>query len=118
MPVSTDPKELERLTSDELLELKLELEGDLSSIRTQIAAAQQKAREQGEYADSQWWLKVNWALKTKGRQCQEIQLLLRRRKTQAVKTSVESEFVTLARAKLPPEQFNSLLQEAKEHAGL
>jgi hypothetical protein len=107
-----DPKDLPTFSAEKLLELKGELEGDLASIRTQIEVAQKVARETGEYASEQWWTKVNWALRTKGRQVQTLQLELHRRKSSKTST-VEARFVTLARKRLPAAEFQALLREAQ-----
>jgi len=109
--------ELQTKTAEELLQIKLDLETDIDSIKSQIEAAQVKARETGVYADSVWWGKVKWALKSKGRQCQQIQLLLRQ-KNRAVQTGLENTFVTTARELLPPEQFQAIMDSAKARISL
>jgi len=110
------PDDLVAKSAEELLQIKLTLESDIDSIRAQIDAAQAKARETGEFADSDWWGRAKWALKSKGRQCQQIQLLLRQ-KNKAAQGSLENCFMTTARELLPAEQFQAILDTARLKVG-
>ena len=97
---------------EDLLELKLELETDLDSIRAQIDAARSKAAATGVYADADWWRKVNWAKKLKGRMCQKLQLEIRKRRDP--KDALGRAFLEVARRSLNPEVFEQLQDQALE----
>src|SRR5512142_489469 len=103
MPIIEKLPDLTDKTEDELLQMKLELEIDLDSIKAQIRVAKAKAASLGEFADPEWWRKVNWAKSLKGRLCQQIQLELHRRKDP--KTALGLAFLEVAKKCLEPDLF-------------
>ncbi len=115
MPEPSLALDLRHKSREELLRTKSFLEAELSSIRTQLDRARADARKLGRFADLSWWGKVHQALRIKGRQCQQIQLELRRFRL-AKQQSVESYFLEVARERMDPEVFQTFLETAKRRA--
>lgn len=104
-------------TTAELEALKVETEVGLARMKQQLDTAKARAREDGEYADSDWYVRTKYALRMKGLTHQQIlSELARRRKAEKATTgnSVQDRFVDICRRRLDPEFFAELLQEAKE----
>lgn len=101
---------LEGLTEEELVRLKLETDASIAHIQSQIDSARIDAQE-GEYSDRNWWKKANSARKIKGVQSQQLQHALgqlRAEKRKKNSSNFESKFIEVARRKLPPELFSEL----------
>lgn len=112
MPSTSVLLNLKGKTRAELLEQKLQLELEISKIRTQLDRARDEARHTGKYADGRWWLKTHQALRIKGKQCQQIQAVLHALRQDSLR-NLESRFVTLAKQELPEEVFRKLLEKAQ-----
>lgn len=110
-PIALDLKGKSR---DELLELKLKLDREISSIRSQITRAQAEARKSGRYADPHWWAKVQQALRIKGCQCQQVQTELGRLRRS--KKTVEAHFLDIARERMDSMNFKAYLETARRRA--
>lgn len=101
---------------NELLKYKVEIDGSSTSAQMQIDAAKGKMHSDGEYADPDWWAKVNGYKRMLGFLSQKIQLRIREvKEAQKLEASLKIEpiFMDVARQVLPYEQFNEILQRAK-----
>jgi len=108
--------ELRGKSQSELLQLKLQLEGELATIRKQLERARVEARASGKYASASWWAKANQALRRKGRQCQLVQMELHRLRQARIK-SVEGHFLDVARERMGMDpNFKSWLETARRRA--
>lgn len=107
--------EVQGKSQEELLQLKLQLEGELATIRKQLDRARVEARASGKYANPAWWAKANQALRRKGRQCQQVQMELHRLRIARIK-SVEGHFLDVARARADSANFKVWLETAKRRA--
>lgn len=108
--------DLEDICEDELIEMKEEVDQDITSIKIQIDEAKDKVID-GEYADRDWWLRVNGALRIKGRQSQQIQNAIgrvKRERKEKEQLQLERRFMNIARQELSYEVFNKILDQAKE----
>ena len=98
---------MEPLTRDELLERILLLQEEANSIKGQIQSAKAKGKP-----DQVWISKAAHALRSKNQQVQRLQMEARKLRQLEHKNRVltlESAFVSAARAKLPSEVFEELL---------
>lgn len=88
----------------------------LTGINLQIEEAQSVVySEGGEYADADWWRRVNAARRIKGRQQQAIQSALSvigKRLRAARQTTNDAKFITAAKQMLDPEVYASIWQRA------
>lgn len=108
---------LEGESEQELLDLKSDIDLDITTIRIQLSDAKAKVVTDGSYSDPEWWRKANAALKIKGRQSQQIQneLSLMRRKKQEIKAQqFERRFIDIAKKELSEEVFQKILNQARE----
>lgn len=92
--------------------MKVEVEADIDRMRGQIEDARRKAGREGIFADPVWFRNVNTALRIKGRQAQQIQAQLSALRS-ARGLLLPQTFMSVAREKLPPEQFQAVYDEAK-----
>lgn len=104
------------LSHDELREKAQRLLADIDSIKTQIDSARATAAATGEYADREWFIRANHALRVKQRQHQALLIEIGRagkaeRKARAVR--FETVFIETARELVPQEQFNTIFQLAR-----
>lgn len=100
----------------ELLGLKLALDREISSIRTQIMRVRLEARKTGHHADAAWWSKVHQALRIKGRQSQQVQKELGRLRVTRQR-SVESHFLDVVRERMEHDpNFKTWLETARRRA--
>jgi hypothetical protein len=100
----------------ELLQLKLQLEGELATIRRQLDHAKAEARASGKFANPSWWAKAHQALRRKGRQCQQVQMELGRLRKARIR-SVEGHFLDVCRERMGGDpNFKSFLETAKRRA--
>ena len=105
-------KELPK-TKDALLELRLEVQGEMDSITTQITEARRRFAAGEGGADRDWLRRAESALKHKGRMMQAIQLELSRLKGKS-SDRIESAFIEAARELLLPEVFKNVMDAAHE----
>lgn len=100
-------------TKEALLELRLEIQGDIDRINGQLADARRAAASDGDYSDADWYRRAETALRHKGRLMQRIQLeLTRLRGKQSNK--LESAFIEAARELLLPDVFQNIMDAAHE----
>lgn len=105
--------DLEGLTERDLLDLKTEIDAEITSIKMQLENARAEKISTGKYADSTWWIKANNALRIKGRQSQQIQTELGSIKSSKRKR-VNDRFVEIAKQTLSNEEFVEILKQAQE----
>lgn len=107
--------------STEDIELRLgDVTAEIAEIKAQIGKAKGIAAETGEYSDTEWFHRAQFALRLKGREHQALQLEFGRRRKEerrARNDSVERAFISVAKAKLDATTFRLLLDEALAHAG-
>jgi hypothetical protein len=112
--------DLEGISLEELQEMQEEVNRDLASIKLQITKAKSLAAVEGKYADRDWWVRVNQALKIKGRQSQQIQKaigLANKKRKQEHQLRFERRFMEIAKQELEPEVFQRIMsQVTKEMA--
>lgn len=76
-----DSVDIRRASNELLQDIKIQLEADLASIKNQIDFAKSSARS-GEYADPDWFARVNAARRHKGRQINLINAEIKQRNEQ------------------------------------
>lgn len=106
--------DLDTMSPDALLDLKLRLEEEIDDIKRQITEARAYAAAENVYADRDWYWAAVTAQRKKGRQVQAIQLALKKKKQRPRIRSVPDAFMDIARAWLPSEMFQEMFEEAKE----
>lgn len=74
-----DMVDVRQASKERLEDIKVQLEADMASIKNQIDFAKSGARV-GEYADPEWFARVNAARRHKGRQINLINAELKKRK--------------------------------------
>jgi hypothetical protein len=92
----------------------LELEASIASIKSQITAAKSKAAVYGQYADHDWFVRVNDALNHKRREHQRLQFELGRvnREIKAAGAKAfDARFIDVARKMLPKETYVAILSQ-------
>lgn len=107
--------DLEKLTIDELQDLRDDLAEDLASIGGQIDAAKWEAQATRVYADHEWFRKAAFAKRAKGAEHQRVLTEIARRKQQDRKKNANSlgeAFIDVARRRLSAEVFADLMDEA------
>ena len=113
-PNSSIILDLEGKTEEELHDMKTEVETAITSMKLQIA----EAKAAGEYADRDWWRRVNAALKIKGRQAQQLQnaigKLNRARKERNTQRPLSSFFMSVAKEKLSYELYEEIYRLARD----
>lgn len=93
-----------------------ELELDLSKIKAQLEDASMKRSTTGEYADPHWFSSARAAQRFKGAAHQRLLRRLaelKRAGRASREWSMERKFIEVARRRLEPETFDSILAEAK-----
>jgi hypothetical protein len=105
-----------KLDRVELLERKQKLDSEIADIKQQLEQARLVKHLTGQYADRDWYIRANAALRHKGQESQAIQIALSRLKTQKKERpdTLEGRFVEIARQKLADEVFTDILSEARE----
>ncbi len=93
------------------------LETEIADIKNQLRVARSKAAATGEYADHDWFCRASAALRIKGRQFNYLnreigqqEKKLRRERND----SWERRFITVAKRRLDPETYESIVEEAGE----
>ena len=86
----------------------LALQDEMTRIKDQIARAKAEVERDGKYSDSDWWARVNSALRHKGRQHQQTQLLIgeinrriRKKRAELDQWDDGRKFITAAKQILP-----------------
>jgi len=99
------PRDLSGVSIDELAELKLRFETEISGITDQIDAAKERGN-----IDRAWMKRADAARRIYGRDCQRIQIEQgRRKRTQTA--SFERRFVDAAKRRLTEDVFQGIMQE-------
>lgn len=112
------------LPDEVLLKLKLKIEHDLDRVKTQIDAAKAGVKANGEYSDPNWFARAMAANRGLGRESQAIQTELSRRKKvhkgncKAEALSFERMFMRVAKQRLQPEVYDSIIEEVHEEVGM
>ena len=110
-------QDLSKLSRTELLARKQKLDSEMADIKLQLEQARLIKHQTGQYAEREWYLRANNALRGKGLESQAIQLELSRRKEKQRNKrpdTLEGRFVEIARQKLAEEVFTDILSEARE----
>jgi len=100
--------DLQSMTRQQLLELKLLVNEEINAIKSQLEAAKTTQHQTGEYANPDWFRRANSALRIKQMQIQKIQLLLSSRR----EISLPALFMSVCEEKLDPAVFSSLKAQA------
>lgn len=95
---------------DELMEMKLEIDCEIDSIKTQLESAKVTKAVYGTYADPAWFRKATSALRIKGRQSQQIQMFLKKMKGERA-IAFEKLFIEVAQDVLDKEMYLRLIDE-------
>lgn len=106
------------MTITELNDSKSSLELSAAVMKDAIAQAQQQRRE-GEYTDPDWYRRVNFALRMKGREMQMIAREFGARKLQQKRedgSTWEHRFLEKARELLEPEIFQAIKDAVRQDA--
>lgn len=106
--------DLTGMDRQELLDLKLQVEVEMSSIKSQLAEAKGRAATEGEYSDPIWFRRAHDALRIKGRHAQQIQIELgksNRAKKDAEQLRWEKVFVDVSKELLEENIFEKLQTE-------
>ncbi len=96
-----------------------QLEIDLSRMRMQIQQAKADAEVNGRYSDSDWFARVNAALRMTGIDHQRVlrQLAeLKRAKKLEYTNSYEKAFIAACRRRLDPALYDEIVSEARDNA--
>jgi hypothetical protein len=108
------------MQTQELESLHFQLADDVANIKSQIDNAKMLAKTKRIFADDEWLTKAQIALRHKGRLHQAAQVELARRRRQEKQNrivqapTVERNFMNIARAILPADKFQSILDMALE----
>lgn len=106
---------IENMSDAEIENRLAEVTEEIAQIKTQIGAAKAEAAATGNYADRDWFLRANHALRMKGREHQLLQTEHGKRR-KAVRRDfnarVERAFIDVARRRLDPELFSEMWSEA------
>jgi len=102
---------LQEMSDSELLDLKFKIDGEIENIRDQIDRAKADAAT-GEYSDRNWYWSAVRAKKIKGRQSQQIQNEMSRRKSERA-NDLPNIFIDVAKEQLSNELFTEILQRAQ-----
>ena len=87
---------------------------DMANIREQLDAARAKARDQGEYSNSEWFRRANKALRLRGRRHQALLRRaseLRNAEQYDSEETWDSRFVEVARRRLTSDAFAAIVEE-------
>jgi hypothetical protein len=86
------PPDLLNASIDDLLQVKLLVDGDSSNIEAQLVEARGNAfRDRNQYADPEWYKNATIAKKAKGRLSQMIQLEIGRKRREAYAKKVQED---------------------------
>jgi hypothetical protein len=112
------------LAADRLRKKMVELDDDMSSIRTQIGSARVKRLTTGVYSSPDWWHRANTALRHKGRErqlCQNNLGLVNRKIKEARHEQTEREhrktFVACAKEILSEDLYAAIWREVHRRSG-
>lgn len=112
---SAEVLETDALSTQEVMELKRELEVVVDQIEYQLDLAKAEQHASGEFADPIWFAKANFALKRKRKVAQELQGLLNERK-RAEKNQgrfLSEYFMDVCRERMTAETFDKVFEEAE-----
>ena len=107
--------DIRQMTADELEELEMLLQGDITAIRDQLAAAAAHHWETGWRADSDWFRRAKTAQSIKARQLEMVKRTrkaLRDQERRAARGSFPNFFMDAARAVLSRELFDAVMTRA------
>ncbi len=107
--------DVRKMTADALEELEMALQDDITAIRDQIAAAQNRRRETGTYANGDWFRRARLAQSIKARQLETVKRFrkeARHRERREAGRDFARYFMDAARATLSPETFNVVMGQA------
>jgi hypothetical protein len=116
--------ELRAMSDDELQQLKLDLQEEISSIKGQLIEARARVHVTGQYSDSDWYRRANGAQRVKGNQynaaCAEQgrrrRELADKRRASLGENPFERAFVKAARELLSEDRFAYISRRAWEIA--
>lgn len=105
--------DLREISDTELIDLRISLDTNIASIKTQIEDAQTKRIETGEYADSAWFRSAQNARRHMSRSVQLINLQLRKNK-QFRNIPFTKCFFDICKERLSSDEFNTIRQIAEK----
>ncbi len=96
--------------------LSLEQQNDallekIAALKLQLDTAKGKAWTSGEYSDPDWFNRANYALRMTQREHQQVQRDIGEKNRRV--GAVEQRFMDVARRRLDPDLFHSLMDEAR-----
>lgn len=115
------PDNLSELTDDELQNVKLSVENELSGVKQQLEEAKGNAMAYGEYAKPSWYARASSAKRLLGMTHQRVLgELSRRRKVrgQSEARAIEKAFMDVAREVLEASVFEYIFSEARKEVEL
>jgi hypothetical protein len=107
--------DIRKMTADQLEELEMLLQGDITAIRDQLAAATARRWETGEYASADWFRRARTAQKIKARQLEMVKRVRKERRSQERREkygTFGNYFMDAARQMLPGDTFNLVMAHA------
>lgn len=107
--------DIRKLTADQLEELEMALQGDITAITDQLGQATAKRWETGEYASADWFRRAKTAKAIKGRQLEMVRRARKERRHQERRASGDlfgHYLMDAARAVLPAQMFDVVMAHA------
>ena len=107
--------DVRKMNGDELEELEMLLQADITAIRDQLAAAQNRRRETGVYANADWFRRARKAQGIKARQLETVKRFRKEARLQERREAgraFPNYFMDAARTTLSPEAFNVIMGKA------
>jgi hypothetical protein len=107
------PSNYKDLTTQELLDWKLKIENEMDHIKSRLDQARSEAAVNGVYADPGWYRRAEASKRILGRQSQQIQLEIRRRKVAGAQSD-ERLFIDAAKRRLDEDVYEAIWDEVRE----
>lgn len=103
--------------TEQLLDMKMEIDSALDDIKNQLDRAKANA-QQGIMAEPDWFARINGAKRILGRKSQRIQMELSKRKEQARRDhkSYQAAFIAVAKRILSADLYTRIETEAREES--
>ncbi len=109
------PANYRSLETSDLIMWKDRIEGELDKVKARIDAAKAARISSGEFADPQWYARINAVRRILGRATQLVQTeLSSRRKSR--RATFSDMFITIAKRRLDPAVFEEIAEEAREES--
>ncbi len=117
---TANPTSMPHMTYDECLERLQVEQAKLLPMKEELTTARARAAQHGDYMAAEAYARLDRRVHSQGQLCQRLQTELARLKRQraavnrATDYSVPHRFVSVARRRLLPDVFASLMQEAED----